>query len=107
MAIAIGETATMRSIDGIRSAILEAFHLPGEIELDVSALAEADLSFLQLVEAARKLAATEDRCLRLSAPANPVLVSVLERAGFLAGGNDDASNFWLKGGVADGIDSHR
>jgi hypothetical protein len=99
MAVAVSDSANIRVIDGIRATILEEFQIHGDLELDISQLADADVSFLQLVEAARKLAAAEGKRFRLSAPACAPLVSLLERAGFLADGNADARQFWLEGGV--------
>jgi hypothetical protein len=87
----------MGAVEGIRTAILEAFQVHEDLALDVSQVAEADLSFLQLVEAARKFAATEGKRLWLTAPATTHLVTLLERAGFLAGDDTDAHDFWLKG----------
>lgn len=99
MALAISDTANIRVIENLRTAMLEEFQIHEDLELDISQLADADVSFLQLVVAARKLAVAEGKRFRLVAPAGPVLVSLLERAGFLAKGNADASHFWLEGGV--------
>ena len=99
MIIALGQSANMRGIEGIRTAMLEAFQVHEELELDASQIADADLSFLQLGEAARKFADAEGKRLQLSAPATPALTALLERAGFLAGDNSDAIEFWFKGEV--------
>lgn len=98
MALAITDSADVRVIEGLRIAMLEEFQIHGDLELDVSQLADADLSFLQLVVAARKMAAAEGKRVRLGAPAGPPLVSLLERAGLLADG-DDARQFWIEGGI--------
>lgn len=99
MIVSLGECANIRAIEGIRTALLEAFQIHDDLELDVSQVAEADLSFLQLVEAARKFAVAENKHLRLAAPAAAPLAFLLERAGFLADDNSDAHDFWLKGDV--------
>jgi hypothetical protein len=99
MVLAVGDSANIRVIEGIRAAIVEQFQLHDNLELDISSLEDADVSFLQLVEAARKLAAAEGKQFRLTAPAAPPLVSLLERAGFLADANADARRFWLEGGA--------
>lgn len=97
MVIALGESATMREIEGVRSTIIEAFQIQRELELDVSQIANADLSFLQVVESARKLASAQGKGLRLTAPATPFIAALLDRAGFLADGNSDIREFWLNG----------
>lgn len=99
MVLAVGESANIRVIESIRTAIAEQFQLHDNLELDISSLADADVSFLQLVEAARKLAAAEGKQFRLTAPAARPLISLLERAGFLADANPDVRRFWLEGGV--------
>ena len=93
MVVVLGESTKIREIEGIRSTLLEAFQLHEDLELDVSQVAEADLSFLQLVEAARKFAATEGKRFRLTAPATAPLADLLDRAGFNSGAHD----FWFKG----------
>lgn len=99
MVVALGESARIREIDGIRTTLLEAFQIHEELELDLSQVAEADLSFLQLIEAARKFAQSEGKRLRLTTPATAPLAALLERAGFLAGETSDIHDFWLKGDV--------
>ena len=99
MALAITDSADVRVIEGLRIAMLEEFQIHGGLELDVSQLADADLSFLQLVVAARKMAAAEGKRVRLGAPAAPPLVSLPERAGLLADGDADARQFWIEGGI--------
>lgn len=99
MALAITDSADVRVIEGLRTAMLEEFQIHGGLELDVSQMGDADLSFLQLVVAARKMAAAEGKRVRLSAPATPPLVSMLERAGFLADADPDARQFWIEGGI--------
>ncbi|MCX7285044.1 MAG: STAS domain-containing protein [Novosphingobium sp.] len=99
MVVAIGECANIRGIEGLRTTMLEALQAHDAVELDASQVEDADLSFLQLVEAARKLAAAEGKPLALTAPANPFLAALLERAGFLADGDPSARAFWFKGDV--------
>lgn len=99
MALAITDSADVRVIEGLRTAMLEEFQIHGHLELDVSQMGDADLSFLQLVVAARKMAAAEGKKVRLGAPATPPLVSLLERAGFLADADPDARQFWIEGGI--------
>lgn len=99
MVIALGESANIRVIEGIRTAMLEEFQTGADLELDVSQVADADVSFLQLVEASRKFAAAEGKRFRLTAPASAPLASLLERAGFLADDTSDGRAFWIEGDV--------
>lgn len=99
MVLALGECANLQGIDGIRTRLLEAFDAHGQIELDMSGVGDADLSFLQVIEAARKLAEREGKCLSLAAPASTQLRALLGRAGMLADDLSDTREFWLKGEV--------
>lgn len=99
MVFVFGESANIRAIEGIRTMLLEAFQLHEDLEIDVSQIADADLSFLQLIEAARKFAASAGKRILLNTPATPVLAALLERAGMLADASSDTRDFWLKGDV--------
>lgn len=67
--------------------------LEGEsaIVIDVSGVENADLTLVQLIEAARCSAARRSKVIRLSAPAEGKLREVLERGGFLHNAGD---GFW-------------
>jgi hypothetical protein len=65
------------------------------VVLDVPADAEADLSFVQLVEAARVHAKSSGKSLRLSSPAGGSVLRVLERGGFLEAFSAEDAKFWL------------
>ena len=64
------------------------------VVIDAADAAEVDLSFVQLIEAARISAAQTGRELVLAAPAAGSLRSALERAGFLQ--PPDRRAFWLQ-----------
>lgn len=66
-----------------------------EIVLDIPAEAEADLSFVQLVESARMDARAAGKTLRLSAPATGSVLKVLQRGGFIDDLSADDARFWL------------
>ena len=95
--ISLETSATLRGIDALREQLLETFAEHSSVELDASELAEIDLSFLQLMEAARAHAAHEDKTIRLTRPANPALKALLERAGFLTAPTTDDLEFWFHG----------
>jgi hypothetical protein len=65
--------------------------------LDVSGLIETDLTFVQLLEAARRDAAKDGRRLTLDAPAGGAVLEVLQRGGFLDDAGSDRAKFWLQG----------
>jgi hypothetical protein len=71
------------------------FENNGSIVLEIPEKAEADLSFVQLVEAARRHAKANEKAIALAAPANGHILRVLERAGFLEAFNDEDTKFWL------------
>lgn len=67
------------------------------IELDLTAVAEADVSLLQVVCAARGQAERDGKGMRLTSPANDDLTALLERAGFLTDIPSADQNFWFHG----------
>ncbi len=67
------------------------------VTIDVSALSEVDLTFVQLIESARRAAGERGRAIRLSQPAQGALLQVLQRGGFLDLADPERSDFWLQG----------
>lgn len=70
------------------------------VALDLSGITDIDLSFIQLVLAARRSAAATGGAVTLAAPAEGLLKDVLKRAGLIADGEQfsDETAFWLAGG---------
>ncbi|GAM06608.1 MULTISPECIES: STAS domain-containing protein [Novosphingobium] len=100
MQISVGDTATIRTIQGLATRLLEGFAALGpgeELELDTSQLDEADLSFVQLIEAARIQGAQEGKPLRLAHPANTALAALLARGGLAACADSATLAFWFHG----------
>jgi anti-anti-sigma regulatory factor len=86
---------SLPTIANAHEKILSAFEQDMPIAIDLEGVTGADLSLIQLIEAARKSAARRGRSLILSAPAAGETLRVLERGGFL--GSDAArSAFWLQ-----------
>ena len=79
--------------DDMRSA----FAADPSLTLDISGVAEADLSFVQLIEAARRQ--TPDHSLTLDRPANAVVAALLQRAGFLTAPTPADIDFWFHGAL--------
>ncbi len=90
-------SATLRGIEALHAQINDGLRDYPLVELDGSAIAEADLSFIQLVEAARAHAAQLDRIFRLTEPANQPITALLHRAGMLARPGADFIEFWFHG----------
>lgn len=59
--------------------------------------AAVDLTFVQLMESARRTARDGGRSFSLAAPATGPLLETLERGGFLAGDDTARREFWLMG----------
>lgn len=84
----------VRSAKTVHESVLAGFKQSGPVELQISDVTEADLSFVQIVEAARRSAAAAGREIRLSKPADGALRDVLELGGFLAPDDADRLAFW-------------
>lgn len=91
------KSTTIRTIEPMREQILAAFAEHSAIEIDASAIAEVDLSLIQLIEAARAHGAREGKTLRLTQPANATLAALLQRAGFLTESTAEVLDFWCHG----------
>ncbi len=86
---------TIRQVAAVHEAIRSAFEAQGPVLLNIAEDAEVDLSFLQLVHAARLQAAADGRTIALERPAGGNLLSTLERAGFLTDADPRDREFWL------------
>ncbi len=85
---------SLPSIGQAHEQVLAAFEQDLPIVIDLDGVTGADLTLVQLVEAARKSADRRGRTLSLSAPASGPTRAVLERGGFL--GAPDRAAFWLQ-----------
>lgn len=96
--IALAGPLTVRTIKTIHGRIADALHHHPAITIDCSAATEVDLSFLQLMIAARKSAAAAGKTVSLARPAAGPLRDALTHAGLIA--PEDAApaadqTFWL------------
>ena len=94
--IEVPESVTVRSAATFASRLVDAAQARHDVTMDVSALAECDLSFVQLVLALRALLKKDGATLSLSQPAGSALCALLDRAGFGEPDPDDAQ-FWFHG----------
>lgn len=88
-------TLTIKTILSVQEFILDFLNKNPAIVLDIDEAAQVDLSFVQLVTAARKQAEARAGRVLLARPASGDLYDVLERGGFLDGMTPDAAHFWL------------
>jgi len=67
------------------------------VVIHVEDLTETDLTFVQLLESARRKASETGVGLSLNTPASGSLLEVLRRGGFLDDETSDRATFWLQG----------
>lgn len=86
---------TIRNAAAIKAALIERFEKDRDVTLALNPDAAVDLSFVQLVAAARRSARTSGGELALAEPASPALRGLLSRAGFIEGASAEDLKFWL------------
>jgi hypothetical protein len=97
--VGVTSLADIQTIDDIHKELKQAFEQGKAVRLDLDAITDADLTFVQLVESARKFASSAGKTFAVSTPPPKVLQELLERGGFLATPPD--RSFWL--GKAGGV----
>jgi anti-anti-sigma regulatory factor len=88
---------TLPRAETIRSILAAALDEGAPIAIDCDGATEVDVSFIQLLLAARRSAAHRGASFALAAPAAGTLRAALERGGFLIAASKDAasdSDFW-------------
>lgn len=93
----VPESVTLRSAPQFSGALMDAFAANADVQLNLSPLAEFDLSFLQILEAARIQRSQDGGVFRLAQPANDAMVAMLNRAGFLGDPTLADIDFWFHG----------
>ncbi|GAA0562345.1 STAS domain-containing protein [Rhizomicrobium electricum] len=83
---------TVRTIADTHSALLEYYAAAPNVVFDPTAITEADLSVVQLVESARQTAARDGKKICIAGPLPVSLRDVLVRGGFLNSPED--ALFW-------------
>jgi hypothetical protein len=94
-ALTLPETLNIKNIVDVREIILNSINNNTRTTLDITDEAQVDLSFIQLVSAARQHAETKNHHFVLSRPASGGLFDVLTRGGFLDEMTPDTARFWL------------
>lgn len=85
-------SATLRQADDLADRLKEALSAGDRIDIDCGGLEEVDVSFIQLLIAARKSALASGKDLTLSAPAGGCLLAALTAAGLASAGSQ---SFWF------------
>ena len=68
----------------VHARLRQALEADGELEIDASGATDMDISFLQMLLAARRSALLRGRSVRLVPPAGGILLDTLRRAGLVA-----------------------
>lgn len=85
--------ANIRCIADIHATLLTVFQKQDVIILDLAGITDVDLTFVQLIEAARHSSAGNGRHFSLMSGVGGALLDILQRGGFLASAGDAC--FWL------------
>jgi hypothetical protein len=88
---------TIANILDAHAVLVDAMGRESAVVLNLDDVADADLTFAQLLEVARRTAAARGQEIRLEKPAEGALLQVLQRGGFLEPDDADRLNFWSGG----------
>ncbi|WP_085738319.1 STAS domain-containing protein [Rhizobium sp. CIAT894] len=98
--INLPDVLSIRSVSELYLKFSDAFQGRDTIVIDIPESAEADLSFVQLIESSRRQAKSDGKTFKLSTPARGSVLKVLERAGFIESFDQEDAKFWLHKEVA-------
>jgi DNA-binding MarR family transcriptional regulator len=96
--ISLPSALTMRAITSTHAQILAFLDENPSATIEFEEEPQVDISFIQLIEAARIYASTQGKTIALSKPANGALLETLRRSGFLEGMSAEDAYFWLHQG---------
>jgi ABC-type transporter Mla MlaB component len=88
---------TVSNITQAHDELGAALRQDGPIVVDIEGVGEIDLTFVQLLESARRKAAETGRELKLHHSAGGSVLEVLRRGGFLDNETSERAQFWLQG----------
>jgi len=95
--VALPPGCTINAAPAIAAQICEALGTADSVTLDLSAVENCDLSFLQLVESGRRMAERDGKAFQLAEPASSLLAAILTRAGIAGPTAPDDITFWHHG----------
>jgi ABC-type transporter Mla MlaB component len=96
-ALSFAGEVTISNIGAVRDDLDAALRENASVILDIASVDETDLTFIQLIESARRKAVETGRDLRLHHPAGGAVLEVLRRGGFLDDETSERAKFWLQG----------
>ena len=86
---------TVRAISALQPEVLQLIDKNKSAIIDLPDDCQVDISFIQLLEAARIYAGTAGKHIALAQPASGPLLDALQRSGFLEGMSVEDAEFWL------------
>ena len=95
--VSLTGSLTIRTANSVRAQLLDAVAKGHAVTVDCSGADEVDLTFVQLLVAARASAGRAGGGLALTQPAGGALMAALRQGGFINGDRDD-DRFWTTGG---------
>jgi len=95
--IRFSDNVTISNISDARDLLVAGLENNSSVTIELDGLEEADLTFVQLIESARRSAAESGLSIQLRQPAQGAVLQVLQRGGFLDPEDRDRTDFWLKG----------
>jgi len=95
--ISFVDDVTVSNIIKAYEELEAALRQDAPLVVDIDGVEEIDLTFVQLLEAARRKAARTGRDLSLRHPAGGAVLEVLRRGGFLDDETSASAQFWLQG----------
>lgn len=87
----------IRAMTEIKELLTNSLQKNSAITLEIAENSHVDLSFVQLIEAARAYAASHGKTVTLKTPASGAVFDVLRRGGFTDDISSDIAKFWLHG----------
>jgi len=89
---------TIQTAEAVHQRLCAALSEGGPVTVDCAAASEIDVTFIQLLLAARRGAAETGRDFALAGPAEGALLKTLRQAGLMTedGGDCEDSQFWTK-----------
>jgi anti-anti-sigma regulatory factor len=98
--LALDGTLTIRTAEAVSAKLLDAIREHARLAIDCSTAADIDLSFIQLLIAARATALLSHRSVILAGRPDGALLDTLTRGGFRVteeDQDDKAATFWFDG----------
>lgn len=86
---------SIRNAHAVREQLLSGLSDNNSVIIDIPEGADADLSFIQVVEASRRHAQTYGKSIALKNPAGGRVLETLRRGGFLSDMDAAACQFWF------------